>query len=74
MARNERKDTVYVVQAITDSKGVEEVGTDYLQNQYFKYKKIPNEVRRVSQLYFQQLNLDWNEEFQEAMGLKFLDR
>ena len=74
MARNERKDTVYVVQAITDSKGVEEVGTDYLQNQYFKYKKIPIEVRRVSQLYFQQLNLDWNEEFQEAMGLKFLDR
>ena len=74
VATNETKDTVYVVQSQSELKSPEEVGSDYLENHFFKYKRIPNEVLRVSQLYFQELNLNWNQEFQDTMELKFLDR
>ena len=74
VAMNSPKDIIYVVQAITESKGVESVGTDYLENQYFKYKKIPTEVMRVARLYLQEFSYDWNQEFSDEMGLKFLDR
>jgi hypothetical protein len=74
VATNETKDTVYVIQSQSELKSPEEVGSDYLENHFFKYKRIPNEVLRVSQLYFQELNLNWNQEFQDTMELKFLDR
>ncbi len=74
VAANEPRDTVYVIQSMSESKSVEEIGMDYLENQFFKFKRIPNEVQRVSQLYFQEFNLKWNQEFQDTMGLKFMDR
>jgi len=74
VAANETKETVYVIQSQSQLKSPEEVGSDYLENHFFKYKRIPNEVLRVSQLYFQELNLNWNQEFQDTMELKFMDR
>ncbi len=66
------RDTVYVVQMMTEKATVAETGQDYLENRFFKFKSIPNDVRKVSQWYGQEINIDWNEEFTKSMGLEFL--
>ena len=74
VAANEPKDKIYVVQSINGTQSPEEIGMDYLKNQLFKYKAIPNEVQRVSQWYGRELNFDWNDEFKETMNLKYINR
>lgn len=74
VAPNETKDTVYVIQTLTPAKPAAVTGDDYLTNQFFKFKRIPNEVLRASQQYGLELNSDWNEELQETMEFKFVDR
>ena len=74
VAPNANNDTIYIVQALGEPRTAEETGRDYLENQFFRYKRIPTEVLRASQVYGQQLNLTWNEELQETMDLKYIDR
>ena len=51
-----------------------EAGHDFLANQYFKYKRIPNETFQVGQRYVRELSLDFNQNLQDEMGFKFIDR
>lgn len=74
VAPNATKDTIYVIQAIEPARNVSESGYDFLSNQYFKYKRIPNEAFQVGQRYTRDLSLTWNEELQKQMNFKFLDR
>jgi hypothetical protein len=69
---NYDRDTVYVVQMMSAKASVAESGNDYLENRFFKFKTIPNDVRSVSQWYGQEINIDWNEEFTKSMDLEFL--
>ncbi|MDG1873893.1 MAG: hypothetical protein P8J27_08275, partial [Mariniblastus sp.] len=74
VAPNASKDTVYLIQAIQPTRSVAEVGEDFLANQYFKFKRIPNEAFQVGQRYTRDLSLVWNEELQKSMNFKFVDR
>lgn len=74
VAENMPQDTIYVIQSQSEPKSIEEIGSDYLVNQFFKFKRIPNEVQQVSQVYFQEFNYDWRLEFEDMMGLKYMDR
>ncbi|MFK7767932.1 MAG: hypothetical protein AB8B55_11980 [Mariniblastus sp.] len=74
VAGNMSRDTIYVVQSLTGPREASETGLDYLENQFFKYKRIPTEVLRASQVYGRELNLTWNEELQKTMSFKYIDR
>lgn len=74
VAANASKDVIYVVQAIEPSRATSEAGEDFLANEYFKYKRIPNEVFQVGQRYTRDLSLDFNQELQDEMEFKFIDR
>ena len=74
VAPNASKDVIYVVQAIEPARAMSEAGHDFLANQYFKYKRIPNETFQVGQRYVRELSLDFNQNLQDEMGFKFIDR
>ena len=74
VAPNRTKDTVYVVQMLSDRTTVEEIGDDYLENYFFKFKRISPDVQNVARWYGQELNYEWNQELVDAMGLKFVGR
>ena len=74
VAANASKDVIYVVQAIKPSRATSEAGHDFLANQYFKYKRIPSEAFQVGQRYLRELSLDFNQNLQDEMGFKFIDR
>lgn len=74
VAANASKDVIYVIQATEPSRATSEAGHDFLANQYFKYKRIPNEAFQVGQRYLRDLSLDFNQDLQDEMGFKFIDR
>ena len=74
VAANASKDVIYVVQALEPSRATSEAGHDFLSNQYFKYKRIPNEAFQIGQRYTRDLSLDFNQELQDEMEFKFIDR
>lgn len=69
---NGSRDTVYVVQRVSEEQPIDEVATDYMENQFFKFKQIPTQVRDTATWYGNQMNLDWNAEFVEEMGLEYV--
>jgi hypothetical protein len=69
---NSSRDTVYVIQRISADQPIDEVATDYMENQFFKFKQIPTQVRDTANWYGNQMNLDWNGEFVEEMGLEYV--
>ena len=69
---NVSRDTVYVIQRISDEKPIDEVATDFIENQFFKFKRIPPQVRDTAAWYRQQMTLDWNDEFVNEMGLEYV--
>lgn len=69
---NYSRDTVYVVQMMTEKPPVTETGNDYLENRFFKFKTIPNDVRSVSQWYGQEIGIDWNKEFTESLDFELI--
>ncbi len=73
-APNGTKDTVYVIQMLSDRTSMEEIGGDYLDNHFFKFKRISPDVQNVARWYGQELNYEWNQELADAMGLKFIGR
>ena len=74
VAENESRDTVYVIQPIVAGKEIDVVGEDFLTNQLFKFKRIPDEVQQVSQIYRRDALMDWYEEVNDRMEVKILDR
>jgi hypothetical protein len=74
VAVNADRSVVFVVQMISERKPFESLGIDYVENQYLPKKFIPGEIGMLMQQYAQEYNLDWNQEFQDEMGLKFLGR
>ena len=74
VAANAPKDVIYVIQATEPSRAMSEAGHDFLANQYFKYKRIPSETHQVSQRYMRELGLEFNQEVQDELGFKFIDR
>jgi len=69
---NQSRDTVYVIQRISDEKPIDEIATDYIENQFFKFKRTPAQVRDTAAWYGEQMNLDWNAKFVEQMGLEYI--
>ena len=70
VAANESRDTIYVIQRITDGTPVAEIGDEFLSKQYFRFKRIPPDVMGAAQHYAQELELDWRDEFVDSMELK----
>ena len=69
-AANESRDTIFVIQRITPGASLAEVGGEYLDKQYFRFKRIPTDVMGVAQHYAQELEYDWRDEFVESVELK----
>lgn len=74
VAANVSKDVIYVIQATEPSRAMSEAGHDFLANQYFKYKRIPNEAFQNAQRYTRDLSLEFNQALQNEMEFKFVDR
>ncbi len=74
VAENESRDTIYVVQPVVEGKEIDIVGEDFLTNQLFKFKRIPDEVQQASQIYRRDALMDWYEEVNDRMQVKILDR
>ncbi|MEM9942015.1 MAG: hypothetical protein AAF939_10530 [Planctomycetota bacterium] len=74
IAPNEPKEIIYAIQSLTGVPTNEETGTDFLEQQIFKFKKIPAEVQRVNGWYLREQNQNWNDEFVASMGLKWMNR
>jgi len=70
VAANEPRDTVYAVQRITPAASVAELGQEYFDKQYFRFKRVPTDVMGAAQHYARELDLDWNQEFVKSMDLK----
>ena len=74
VAENESRDTIYVIQPVVEGKEIDIVGEDFLTNQLFKFKRIPDEVQQASQIYRRDALMDWYEEVNDRMQVKILDR
>ncbi|MDA7905311.1 hypothetical protein N9B43_00315 [Mariniblastus sp.] len=74
VAENESRDTVYVIQPVVEGKEIDIVGEDFLTNQLFKFKRIPDEVQQASQIYRRDALMNWYEEVNDRMKVKILDR
>ena len=72
VATNETKDTVYVVQRTSDLPPITETGTSYMENQFFKFKRVPQDVTMASNYYLRQLDLGWNQDFVDSMKLEMV--
>ena len=73
VAANEMQDIVYVIQVVKqDQKTVEQMGDDYLNQQFFTFKQVPFDVSSLSNFYSQEMNYDWMDEFAETMELKWV--
>jgi hypothetical protein len=72
VAANEPRDTVYVIQRITPPMSVAEIGQEYLDEQFFRFKRVPTDVMGGAIRYARELDMDFNEDFVESMDLKRL--
>ena len=70
VAANESRDTIYVIQRTTPATPVTDVGEEYLDKQYFRFKRVPTGVMGAAQHYAQELEFDWRDEFVDSMELK----
>ena len=75
VAANETQEVVYAIQVTKkDQKSVEELGSEYLDQQFFTFKRVPFDVSSLSNFYTQQVNFDWMDEFTEEMELEWVGR
>ncbi|MEM9411185.1 MAG: hypothetical protein AAGA30_08735, partial [Planctomycetota bacterium] len=73
IALNSTRDTVYVVQTITpDARDTVQLGTEYIENSFYKKNQIPQEVMSAKSLYRSRMNQDWIKEFREDMDVEIL--
>ena len=75
VAANQPLDVVYAIQIVKqDEKSVEQLGDDYLNQQFFTFKRVPFDVTSLSNFYSQEMNFDWMDEFTENMELEWVGR
>jgi hypothetical protein len=75
VAANQSLDSVYAIQIVKqDEKSVEQLGDDYLNQQFFTFKRVPFDVTSLSNFYSQEMNFDWMDEFTENMELEWVGR
>ncbi len=70
VAANETRDTVYVIQRTTPPVSMADLGSEYLDSHFFRFKRVPTDVMGAAQHYAQELEFDWRDEFVESMKLK----
>ncbi len=70
VAANKTRDTIYVIQRTTPPVSMADLGSEYLDSQFFRFKRVPTDVMGAAQHYAQELEFDWRDEFVEAMKLK----
>ena len=70
VAANESRDIIYVLQRITPAIPVADIGQEYLDDQFFRFKRIPTGVMGAAQHYAQEIEFDWRDEFVKSMELK----
>ena len=70
VAANSTRDTIYVIQRTSPAISLAELGDEYLDKQYFRFKRTPTDVMGAAQHYAQELEYDWREEFVKSMELK----
>jgi hypothetical protein len=67
------RETLYVVQAISGRRPVNEVGLDYLQNQLMKYERVPIDVQRAASYYSGREQIKMDENRKEEFGFESQD-
>ena len=71
VAANEPRDTVYVIQVTnTEAANLAEVGTEYLEKNFFMTNQIPREVLSAKAHYRREMNFDWLRKFNKNMDIK----
>lgn len=75
VATNDSRDHVYAIQLIKESESTtDSIGDEYLNDQFFKFKRQPADVSSLSGLYMTKLNEKWRDNFVEDMELKWVAR
>jgi hypothetical protein len=72
VAANRRRDIVYVVQSTSPTEDVAKVGDEYLNDQLFKFQRIPADVGMVNAHYYEERQRDWNREYVDSMDFDFM--
>ena len=72
VAANARRDTIYVIQPISDAESVAEYGDKYLKDQLFKFQRIPTDVGLVNAHYFQEKQFNWQQKYQDSMDFDYM--
>lgn len=67
VAVNGSGDTIFVIQSQTPKASMANVGDDFLKNQLFRFQRLPADVGLVSDYYFREKTLDWNQEYVDSM-------
>jgi hypothetical protein len=73
-AVNADRSIVYVVRMMSERRGIESIGTDFVERQFLPKKTVPRDVLQLSMRYAQEYHMDWTQELFDEMGLKFLGR
>ena len=72
VAANRRRDIIYVVQSTSPTEDVSVVGGEYLNDQLFKFQRIPADVGMVNAHYYEERQRDWNREYVDSMDFDFM--
>ena len=72
VAANRRRDIIYVIQSTSATADVAAIGGEYLNDQLFKFQRIPADVGMVNAHYFEERQRDWNQEYVDSMDFDFM--
>ncbi len=72
VAPNRRRDIIYVVQSTSPTADVSVIGEEYLNDQLFKFQRIPADVGMVNAHYYEERQRDWNQEYVDSMDFDFM--
>ena len=72
VAANRRRDIIYVIQTTKASGDVAAVGDEYLNDQLFKFQRIPADVGMVNAHYYEERQRDWNQEYVDSMDFDYM--
>ena len=72
VAANRRRDIIYVIQSTSPTADVAAIGGEYLNDQIFKFQRIPADVGMVNAHYFEERQRDWNREYVDSMDFDFM--
>ncbi len=72
VAPNRRRDIIYVIQSTSPTEDVAVVGEKYLNDQLFKFQRIPADVGMVNAHYYEERQRDWNQEYVDSMDFDFM--